>query len=391
MRTGEISTGNGSVARVLATLFWEMFKIALTVVGGGLAIATVADEIFSKKLRWTKEGEIIDSLPVVQMVPGLIAGNVAVYVGRKVAGWKGSIVAAAAVSLPSLAIFLAVSAGYGELPADNPVLSGVFSGLRSALTAIVVAAIIRSWTKCMAGVTGYLIAAAATAALFYGMNPAAVIVAAALFSLIAEFSRRSPHENGRTDFRSTSLAAVALIFLKYGSLAFGGGYVLVPFYIHDFVGASAPYVQLTERDFSNLMALTQMTPGPIAVNAATFFGYCMQGAIGSVVATVCVLLPGFIMMHVVLCSIERFRDSRILTAVMRGIRPVTTAMMISAAWSFAAMSVWSPDDGIHPVETAVFAFSLVALLLRRITVMKIIAASALAGAVHALARTFFNV
>jgi chromate transporter len=391
LRSGENSAVNGGGAGVLATLFWEMFKIALTVVGGGLAIATVADEIFSKKLRWTKEGEIIDSLPIVQMVPGLIAGNVAVYIGRKVAGWKGSVVAAAAVSMPSLAIFLAVSAGYGGLPADHPVLSGIFSSLRSALTAIVVAAIIRSWTKCVTGIIGYLVAAAAAAALFCGMNPAAVIVAAALFSLSAEFFRRSPHENGRTRFRSASLAAVALIFLKYGSLAFGGGYVLIPFYIHDFVGASAPYVQLAERDFSNLMALTQMTPGPIAVNAATFFGYCMRGVIGSVVATVCVLLPGFIMMHAVLCSIERFRDSRILAAVMRGIRPATEAMMISAAWSFAAMSVWSSGDGMRPFETAVFAFALAALLLGRITVMKTIAASALAGAVHAFARSFFSV
>jgi chromate transporter len=62
----------------LLTLFLEMFKIALFVVGGGFAILAVADEVFSKKLKWTDEGEIASHLPVFQMVPGIIAGSTAV-------------------------------------------------------------------------------------------------------------------------------------------------------------------------------------------------------------------------------------------------------------------------------------------------------------------------
>ena len=77
----------------LWTLFWEMFKIALCVVGGGFAILAVADEVFSKKLKWTEEGEIAAHLPVFQMVPGIIAGGTAVYVGRKEAGVPGAVAA----------------------------------------------------------------------------------------------------------------------------------------------------------------------------------------------------------------------------------------------------------------------------------------------------------
>lgn len=372
------------------TLFWEMFKIALGVVGGGLAIAAVADEVFSRKLKWTKEGEIVGALPVVQMVPGLIAGNVAVYIGRKMAGWVGSAVAVTAVALPSLAIFLAVSAGYAFLPVENPVLNGVFSGLRSALTAIVVVTMMRSWSRCVKGAGGIFTVVAAAFALFCGVNPALVIVCAAFISLAAEFTPRFLTGEGRC-FRSSPLAAAALVFLKYGSLAFGGGYVLVPFYLHDFVGASAPYVQLAEQDFSNLMALTQMTPGPIAVNAATFFGYRMCGVAGSVVATLCVLLPGALLMYGVLSSLERFRDSRALAAVMRGIRPVTVAMMASAAWSFASMSVWTVGGGFkfHPFAAFIVLAAAAALLTRTLSVMKTITASAFAGAVGQLTVSVF--
>ncbi len=64
----------------LASLFWELFKISLFVIGGGYAIIAVADDIFAKK-GWTEEGELVDKLPVFQMVPGLIATHTAVYVG----------------------------------------------------------------------------------------------------------------------------------------------------------------------------------------------------------------------------------------------------------------------------------------------------------------------
>ena len=67
------------MVRVLQ-LFWELFRISLFVVGGGYAIIAVADDVFAKR-GWTKEGELVDHLPVFQMVPGLIATHVAVFVG----------------------------------------------------------------------------------------------------------------------------------------------------------------------------------------------------------------------------------------------------------------------------------------------------------------------
>ena len=92
----------------VAALFWELFKISLFVIGGGYAIIAVADEIFAKK-GWTEEGELVDRLPVFQMVPGLIATHTAVYVGNKIAGALGAAVGVVAVALPSVVIFTFVS------------------------------------------------------------------------------------------------------------------------------------------------------------------------------------------------------------------------------------------------------------------------------------------
>lgn len=331
----------------LLILFYEMFKIALFVLGGGFAIIAVADEVFSRKLKWTEEGELIGHLPVFQMVPGLIAGNTAIYVGNKVAGALGAAVGLAAVALPSLIIFLFVSAGYGALPLDNVWLNAAFVGLRAALTGIVASTMIRSWTKCVKDTYGYAVLVLAAVAIgLLHLNPAFVLIAAMIVGICRRYllDALAAHKKSRV---FGSFAFIPLLFLKYGSLCFGGGYVLVPFYIRDFVGASAAYLQIAPDEFSNLMALTQMTPGPIGINAATFFGYRLGGVLGSTIATICLLLPSYFFLLLALRSLEKFKTSRFVQGLLEGVRPATVSLMLVALWAFLSMSVWDNSTNPH--------------------------------------------
>lgn len=380
----------GSPVKRLFTLFWEMFKIALCVVGGGYAILAVADEVFSKKFKWTEEGELFANLPIFQMVPGIIAGNTAIYVGRKVAGVPGAAAALLGVFLPSVIVFSAVSAGYAFIPLGNPLLDAAFLGLRAALTGIIAAMAVRSWPKCIDGAFSWVVMLLALAAIGpLGINPALVVAAAVALGVAARFSEGLPPRKSRLFL--SAFWSLPLIFLKYGAIAFGGGYVLVPVYLGDFVGPDAPCLQLAEREFADVMALTQMTPGPVAVNCATFFGYRMGladglGPLGGVayaaVATVCLLLPGSVLLYLALGSLERFKTSRVVQGVMRGVKPVTVAMMLNALWAFAGMSVWTRLDGgvaFHPFAAFLVLFAASALLLKRIGVVKTILVSAAAS------------
>lgn len=386
------------MARRLAKLFWEMFRIALFVVGGGYAIIAVADDVFSRRLKWTKEGELVEGLSLFQMFPGIMAGHCAVYVGRKVAGVAGSAVALAAVVLPSLAIFLAVSIGYGALPLENPWLGAAFQGLRAALAGVIAAMVVRSWRKSVAGVYGYVAFAVGLAALLLGANPAAVLVVAMCAGLarayaggVAGEDARSPRGGDSASACETlgrarpsrafcSIGVVVPLFLKYGALAFGGGYVLVPMYIRDFVGAGAAHLQLPVEEFANLMALTQMTPGPIGINAATFFGYRLGGVAGAALATASLVLPGALLLSLALASLERFSGSRAVKGLLDGVRPVTISLMTAAAWAFASMSLWrrGADGAVAPdfVAIALAAFAAVSVLRRLMGVMGTIFACA---------------
>jgi len=380
--------GGRAVAKRLLVLFWEMFKIAASVVGGGFAIAAVADDVFSRRRKWTEEGEIVGSLPVFQMVPGIIAAHTAVYVGRKVAGVAGAFVAAAGVFLPSVVVFSAVTAGYRFIPCGNAFLEAAFLGLRASLAGVIAAMCAKAWPKSVAGPVAAAVMVAALVAIGpLRVNPALVVLAAVLFGVAAEFARRPEDVHGR---RLNSVAwAFPLVFLKYGLMAFGGGYVLVPVYLADFVGPNAPYLQLSEGEFANVMALTQMTPGPIAVNCATFFGFRLgadafasplAGVACAFAATLALLVPGAVLLYLALGSLERFRASRVVRGIIAGARPATVALMLNALWAFLMMSAWTrpPEGGVafHPVALAIAIASAALVFTRRLGVVKVILLSA---------------
>lgn len=352
----------------LFPLFWEWFKIALFVVGGGYAIIVVADEVFGRKRKWLREGELLENLPIISSIPGLIAGNSAIYVGLSTRGRTGAIVALSGVALPSIMIFLCVSIGFTWIPKDNVWIDGAFLGLRSALSGVIAGTIWRTlfkaksdWSK-GAGMTLPELSVKnkiTGSALF-----AAAVAVAALFAW-------------------DSLCA----FLKFGCIAIGGGFPLIPFYFNTFVGPEADLLRMSPEDFSNLMALTQMTPGPVSLNAATFFGYRLNGVIGSIVASAALLLPSYFMLSTVLAGLNRWRNNRIVKFLLMMLKPVSVVLMGVALWKFCSLSVLSiSDDGtfsIRPFALVLAVFSAVISVKRKLSIMALIFLCAITGAISA--------
>ena len=348
----------------LPALFWEWFKISLFVVGGGYAIIVVADEVFGRKLRWLREGELLEHLPVISSVPGLIAGNSAIYVGLKTHGRVGALVALAGTALPSILIFLGVSIGFSFIPKGNVWIDGAFLGLRSALSGVIAGTIWRTLFKSQADWSKGM-----------GVSISPVSIRQRLCALLAFAAGLS----FAAVFAWNSLTA----FFRFGCIAIGGGFPLVPFYFHAFVGPDAAMLKMSPEDFSNLMALTQMTPGPVSLNAATFFGYCMNGAIGSVVASAALLTPSYFLMTGVLVGLDRWRRNPIVRILLALLKPVSVALMSIALWKFCSLSIWGfgSDGGFvfRPLALALAAFSAAMLVKRRFTIMALIFICALAG------------
>ena len=124
------------------------------------------------------------------------------------------------------------------------------------------------------------------------------------------------------------LLQLFLSYLKIGFFGFGGGYAMLSL-IHSEVVVRNGW--LTNGEFSDIVAISQMTPGPIAINSATYIGYEVAGFCGSVVATVAVCLPALTIMMLITRFFLRLRDNRYVQGVVMGMRPVVVGMIASAA------------------------------------------------------------
>lgn len=358
---------------ILLTLFWECFKLSLFVIGGGYAIISAAEQTFSKK-GWTREGELMEQLPVFQMIPGLIATHTAVYVGRKMAGKLGAAVGVLAVALPSVIIFTFVSMGYEAIPLGNPYLDSAFVGLRSALTGIIAATIIKGWKKALPDRFAYSVMLLSLVALICGI-PVPLVLASAM--IVGYSSFFIPHSS----FRSSPFTL--LLFLKYGALCFGGGFVLVPMYLEDFVGEASSFALVSSEEFSNLMALTQMTPGPIGVNGATYFGYLIWGVGGAILASAFLLLPGSLLAYGAFHSLEKFKTNKIVRGILRGVKPASISLMLVALFAFARMSIYGREEFNTTALIIAIIGGLMTIKKKLNVVYLVVLSSLIAGAVRA--------
>ena len=116
-------------------------------------------------------------------------------------------------------------------------------------------------------------------------------------------------------------------FFKVGLLGFGGGLAIVRL-IYDSI---QPFMDMSRETFANIVAISQITPGPLAVNTATYVGFEAAGIGGSLAATFGVILPAFIIVSIVCRTIQKFRDSKVVNGALAGIRPATMGLIGAAA------------------------------------------------------------
>ncbi len=121
-----------------------------------------------------------------------------------------------------------------------------------------------------------------------------------------------------------------LAFLQVGAFSVGGGYAAMPLIESLTVRASS---WLTAAEFADLVTIAEMTPGPIALNAATFVGMRMAGLSGALAATLGCVLPSIVIVSVLSWLYARFRSGKAMQTVLGTLRPVVVALIASAAVS----------------------------------------------------------
>lgn len=132
------------------------------------------------------------------------------------------------------------------------------------------------------------------------------------------------------------LIKIFLEFFKIGLFTFGGGYAMIPLIEKEIVNK---HQWLNMEQFADLIAIAEMTPGPIAVNSATFVGYKVAKFWGAVFSTLGVVLPSFLIIWAIASVFFSFQDNQIVQAAFKGLRPAILGLIIVAALSISKIAI----------------------------------------------------
>lgn len=165
-------------------------------------------------------------------------------------------------------------------------------------------------------------------------------------------------------------------FFKIGLFTIGGGYAMLALIQEEIVR----YGWMTPQEFVDIVGIAEMTPGPLAVNAATFIGYRTAGITGALLATAAVVLPSLISVIIVSRFWERYKTSPGVQATFAGIRPIVAGLIGAAAFLVGSASLQGAKLGAVHIPTLVLAIiAFLGLVLREWDPIKVLLASALLG------------
>jgi chromate transporter len=392
--------------------FW--LKLGLISFGGPVAQIAIMHRELVEVRRWFDERTYLNALNFVIIVPGPEALQLAVWLGWRLHGAWGGVVAALCFLLPSVALLLALSYVYA-LHGDVPVIAALLDGLKAVAVALIVQAIVRIAPRALTGPVHVLLALAALGLMLGSVLPFPVIVlGAALIGALATRVTAAPQAArpvaGRFPWRTLAvgtglwaLPAIAIVVLaganslyaqvyRFFTIAalvtFGGAYAVLAWVNQQVIEV---YGWITQADAVAGLALAETTPGPLII-VLQFVGFMtgwnQPGSAGpGVTATVMALLtswavfvPAVVLILLGAPYVERVTSNQRLGAALASMTAAVVGVIASLAIAFGR-NVLFPDglDQPDPSNLAIAAAAFVLLTTTRVDVLWVIAGGALAG------------
>ena len=165
-----------------------------------------------------------------------------------------------------------------------------------------------------------------------------------------------------------------LAFLQIGAFSFGGGYAAIPLIQAQVIER---YGWLTQTDFADLVTIAEMTPGPVAVNAATFVGNQTAGFLGALCATVGVILPSCIFVTLLAFLYVRYRNLKMMQGILKYLRPAVVAMIFTAGLKILIPAVFPEGirgaswENVSILTAVLFIIGIVALRKGKLSPIKV--------------------
>ncbi|MGO8898378.1 MAG: chromate efflux transporter [Isosphaeraceae bacterium] len=377
---------------------WELLLAFLrlgAVSFGGPAMVAYIKRLTVTRKGWLSEDDFQQGVALCQAVPGATAMQCAAYVGLRVRGLRGAVLAYIGFGLPAFLLMLSLSIAYRDAVQLQPVTS-ILGGLRALVVALVANA---TWVFGRSSVKSFreaMICLAAAALFFLGGSPFLILVGAGLGGSLllrgpvrtAPSQESPPRTIGWAAFRpavlvlalgavlvltlsllNQQLVLLGLVMMKVDVFAFGGGFASVPLMFREIVDARN---WVPPDVFMDGIALGQLTPGPIVITA-TFVGCQVAGLAGALVGTVCIFLPSFFAVVLAEPWSRRLRSSSLFRGATQALALSFVGLLASVTVQFAHLTAWN-------VPSVIIAALALAALLNKIDVLWVVLAGAVVSA-----------
>ena len=354
----------------LAIVFLRLGTIAF---GGPAAHIAMMDQELVSHRRWLSSEKFLDLLGVTNLIPGPSSTELAIYIGYDRAGWRGLVIAGSCFILPAMLIVWAIAAIYVQYQ-TLPQMSWLLYGIKPVIIAIILQAVVKLGKKAAKNTPTTIAGVLAIAGYLAGINEILMLVSLGIavmlvqnlqtkestsslfllpFSEILAQVGNSPNSiNLTTPSTTVSWPSVFLIFLKIGSVLYGGGYVLLAFLQRDLVEQNH---WLTSQQLLDAVAIGQITPGPL-FTTATFIGYLLAGNEGAIAGTVGIFLPAFILIMLVNPWVTKLRQSRWVSGFLDGVNVVSLGLMAGVLYTLARSAVVDWATVLIAIGSAIVVF-----------------------------------
>ena len=163
------------------------------------------------------------------------------------------------------------------------------------------------------------------------------------------------------------------VFFKVGIFSFGGGYAILPLMQHEVVDINK---WISFKEFMDIVAVSQITPGPISINLATHVGYRIGGTLGSTIATTSVVLPSIIIVSLIVIFLKRFSKLPVVQRIFKSLRVTIVGLILAAG-----IALFVKENFIDYKSYIIFTSVLIGGLFFKIGSITLIILSGVAGAI----------
>src|SRR5690242_7899135 len=297
--------------------------------GGPVALVGQMERELVADKQWLTKEQMREAIAICQTMPGPLAIQVGIYVSYLRAGFWGAWAGGWAFILPNFVIVAALGALYVYLGDLQPV-TAIFYGVSPAVIALILHSCYRlaklgmedwvQWTIAAVCLVITVILQAEVAILFIGAGIVGILYYGSLLKgastglPVVIVQAAAPITPAVPAAAGSALGKLFLFFVKAGALTFGSGLVIVPFLEQ---GLVQQYGWLDERQFLIAVAIGMISPGPVVITA-TFVGYLVAGFWGSLVSTVGIFLPSFLLVLIVAPLLARHRENPNVQGFVRG-------------------------------------------------------------------------